>query len=255
MQNEVEPVVCTHIIASDDVPACLKVLCHCSVTTYRYDIMLMCWDQLPQKRPTFTELRAKFDAMLLADKNEHYIDLRFDETKLYYQLVATSSTEKTTDGLQSILTPSSSIHPNMEKEVIVSPGRLSSVSALLLASPKSCFSNSADHVNSKLCVASGLGHTEGGEEDQTYRNTGRPVSMYLPHEADKRERENPYVDEPSKMAAMTLGTSKSEGLPAHWRSDGAINSNQVENIELKTRDPILKDRNGPEILITVSSDD
>ena len=60
--------------------------------------MLMCWNELPQKRPTFTELRAKFDAMLLADKNEHYIDLRIDQNKLYYQLVTTTSTEGIANG-------------------------------------------------------------------------------------------------------------------------------------------------------------
>lgn len=47
--------------------------------------MLLCWNEQSQKRPPFTELRLKFDAMLLADKKNDYIDLRVDQSKLYYQ--------------------------------------------------------------------------------------------------------------------------------------------------------------------------
>ena len=46
--------------------------------------MLKCWDEQPHNRPTFKELRSKFDAMLLADKKDEYIDLRIDQTKSYY---------------------------------------------------------------------------------------------------------------------------------------------------------------------------
>ena len=52
---------------------------------YRYDIMLICWNEQPKERPTFKELRAKFDTMLLAEKNDTYIALCIDENKSYYQ--------------------------------------------------------------------------------------------------------------------------------------------------------------------------
>ena len=52
---------------------------------YRYDIMLICWNEHPKERPTFKELRAKFDTMLLAEKNDTYIALCIDENKSYYQ--------------------------------------------------------------------------------------------------------------------------------------------------------------------------
>ena len=47
--------------------------------------MLICWNKQPKERPTFKELRAKFDAMLLAEKNNTYIALCIDENKSYYQ--------------------------------------------------------------------------------------------------------------------------------------------------------------------------
>ena len=48
--------------------------------------MLMCWKDQPKERPTFKELRAKFDAMLLAEKKNTYITLSgIDESKSYYQ--------------------------------------------------------------------------------------------------------------------------------------------------------------------------
>ena len=46
--------------------------------------MLMCWNDQPQKRPTFAELRFRFD-MLLAHKGNEYIDLHIDQSRLYYQ--------------------------------------------------------------------------------------------------------------------------------------------------------------------------
>ena len=47
--------------------------------------MLICWNEQPKERPTFKELRAKFDTMLLAEKNDTYIALCIDENKSYYQ--------------------------------------------------------------------------------------------------------------------------------------------------------------------------
>ena len=53
----------------------------------RYDIMSICWNEQPKERPTFKELRAKFDAMLLAEKKDNltYITLCIDKRKPYYQ--------------------------------------------------------------------------------------------------------------------------------------------------------------------------
>lgn len=47
--------------------------------------MLICWNEQPKQRPTFKELRAKFDAMLLAEKKDMYIALCIDENKSYYR--------------------------------------------------------------------------------------------------------------------------------------------------------------------------
>ena len=46
--------------------------------------MLMCWNEQAQERPSFSDLRIKFNAMLLEDKNDEYIDLHnIDQSKLY----------------------------------------------------------------------------------------------------------------------------------------------------------------------------
>ena len=220
---------------------------------YSYDIMLMCWNELPQKRPTFTELRAKFDVMLLADKKEHYIDLRIDQNKMYYQLVTTTSTEDIANGSAQ---SSSNAHGHgslSEKEF--SHSTSPKTSFLSPTGLKSHRSSSADQVFSKQYIDSEQG-VEGNETDQTYRNTGRPVSMYLTRDEEKRERQNPYVDEPSStMAATVLSVPNTDGWPTTWRSDGAINTNQMDDIELQTREPTnLGQQIAPEIMISFSQD-
>ena len=59
--------------------------------------MLICWNEQPKKRPTFKELRAKFDSMLLAEKNDTYIALCIDENKSYYQENQTPAATKDED--------------------------------------------------------------------------------------------------------------------------------------------------------------
>ena len=46
--------------------------------------MLECWHEEPSKRPSFAELRSRFDSMLMAEKTDTYIDLQIDASKPYY---------------------------------------------------------------------------------------------------------------------------------------------------------------------------
>ncbi len=57
----------------------LRSLTYCS-----YQIMLECWNEDQDDRPSFSELREKFCSLILAGKEGFYIDLQFDETKPYY---------------------------------------------------------------------------------------------------------------------------------------------------------------------------
>ena len=51
---------------------------------HRYEIMLECWNEDPHDRPNFSDLRAKFGALLLVGKEDQYIALEVDEMKPYY---------------------------------------------------------------------------------------------------------------------------------------------------------------------------
>ena len=66
---------------------------HGGVIMCRYDIMLKCWQEDPSKRPTFSQLRAQFDSMLLEEKKETYIDLQIDASKPYYKVEASELKE------------------------------------------------------------------------------------------------------------------------------------------------------------------
>ncbi len=86
---------------------CDTTLC-LSLYSCRYDIILQCWDSNPNERPTFTSLRAKFDALITAQKDHNpYIDLEIDGQKSYYNpLLATDGEDNSSSGIS---TESSSI--------------------------------------------------------------------------------------------------------------------------------------------------
>ena len=51
----------------------------------RYDLMTKCWEELPENRPTFAELRTELEAMMSVDKA--YLDLtNIEETTEYMNL-------------------------------------------------------------------------------------------------------------------------------------------------------------------------
>ena len=101
--------------------------------------MLMCWNEEPHKRPKFTELRSRFDAMLLAERKDAYIDLRIDSDKPYYRL----------DTMTTILANGLHISPNpSRRSFIISPG---------LAAPAS--GNKASSSSSKECSPKPALHT------------------------------------------------------------------------------------------------
>ena len=58
-----------------------------------YDIMQKCWEAYYRKRPSFSELRATFDAMLSNAQNATYIDLNVDEMLPYYSMNAAEQGE------------------------------------------------------------------------------------------------------------------------------------------------------------------
>ena len=55
--------------------------------------MQKCWEADYRKRPSFSELRATFDAMLSNAQNATYIDLNVDEMLPYYSMNAAGEGE------------------------------------------------------------------------------------------------------------------------------------------------------------------
>ncbi|CAH1792009.1 unnamed protein product, partial [Owenia fusiformis] len=50
-----------------------------------YDIMMQCWEENPEDRPTFADLKESLDELMAANSNVDYTDFSLDENKDYYQ--------------------------------------------------------------------------------------------------------------------------------------------------------------------------
>ena len=172
--------------------------------------MLTCWNEDPEKRPPFSKLRSKFDAMLLADKSNHYIELQIDHNKLCYQ--------------------------NVTPMLKLNEGDFGSTRSL-----------NAEHVGESQYASHSPSHwlhssTEGGgdlvdlkqhfvpqetsgnieRKDQASGSTKRPISLHLPHDQNNL---NPYVDPPSRVASTSLSLST-----ANWGgSNEAIEMKQLQS--------------------------
>ena len=222
---------------------------------YSYDIMLMCWNEEPQGRPTFTELRAKFDTMLLAEKKNPYIDLRIDNDKPYYRLdtMATitrngltlspnpnrhSFTPSTSSGngnkgggydcspkplCTPTLSPSHHSHTSCCSSTQASPRKLAVTNVTPSLTPSPCH-ESCEYTQS----TSESERRERGDFHETQR---RPISLLLPQDRERRERQNPYVDEPSRQAATALAYSGGIGEHSRRGSDGDIELNHLRSTE------------------------
>ena len=189
--------------------------------------MQRCWDEHPSRRPTFTALRSKFDAMLLADNKDEYIDLRIDHSKFYYQEFFPLVNE---DGCDKAGTSLNTAHLSAcaGRETFKSPSDFD-----ISPSHKPLSDNSLDHTNSQQCLNShGLHREAEGNSrvsDQINENAGRPVSMYLSR--DKKERENDYVVEPSSMVSTSLTLSNPCAWHTHCIGEGMIEVDRFESAE------------------------
>ena len=57
---------------------------------FRYQIMLHCWSVNPNERPSFTELREKFEGFI--GEKDGYIDFEgIDEDNIYYKVPSFNS--------------------------------------------------------------------------------------------------------------------------------------------------------------------
>ena len=206
---------------------------------------MKCWDEQPHKRPTFKDLRSKFDAMLLADKKDEYIDLRIDQSKSYYQnlhpppssppptAALSANNEKIKGGSNT------SLNTHAKSAAVKSNGKgclsMPGTNGDLRRSP-SPGASAVDRVNSKECLVSerqarAASAERIGSSNRMYENAGRPVSMYLSR--DEKKHQNPYVDEPSKIAAAALTLPNTNGWPEHLGGSEEVmmmELNSVENV-------------------------
>ena len=146
--------------------------------------MLECWEEDPTKRPTFSQLRARFDTMLLAEKKDTYIDLQIDASKPYYNAELVSDTE----ALESLLKTS----PNPGKRV----SRVSATSPFHL---RGITPSGSDFTDSPISQRSPRSQSPVPVPEKLQC----PASSLQP----TTEQKNVYVDDPSTVQQSDLNVT------------------------------------------------
>lgn len=222
----------------------------------------MCWNEEPHKRPNFTELRSKFDTMLLAERKDTYIDLHIDSDKPYYRLDTTED-----DDLQlSQKNPSChSLMPSIgsnfssrksSKESSPNPIHTPNFSPTHKSLSSRCSMQTSPRKPGHATLTPSLS-SFGGKSPRHYtldspqrgrsnsHEPGRPVSMLVPDNRERREKlVNPYVEEPSRVGVASFVLSEEGGRRVHGESIGAMEMHQVESGQILS----------PGIEITISDD-
>ena len=181
--------------------------------------MLECWHEDPHDRPTFNELRSKFGALLLAGKDDLYIDLEVDERKDYYT-VKEEEEEESHDRRSSTSSEDSidSLKKFKKKESIKkqpSNPYVESPAARRPASPQEDHPYADMRAPSRPIPRPG-GQSASAEErptqlgislamlnpDQSQQQQQRAPSPTA-HEGLERRTTNPYVEDPSTAPTPT----------------------------------------------------
>ena len=153
--------------------------------------MLICWNEQPKERPTFKELRAKFDAMLLAEQNDMYIALCIDESKMYYQNLTPAITNdiKISVSCTSLNTHQKDVHAKKEYPTSDKNPRTKKI----IRSRQSSIS-----LDESLCTQ------RRGETDDNNHTISIGLSLQgLTHDQLGQGSENCYVQSPIKGAATS----------------------------------------------------
>ena len=164
--------------------------------------MLQCWNEEAKKRPTFTQLRAHFDAMLLDGRKDAYIDLQIDVEQPHYQK----------DHLQ--------VSPALKRKSQLSIADIQAFMHELEKSPSFKSTSSLVQGSPLHPRVSFLGTSPSHER----LKSSRPVSMLAPRSPEHTQPMNPYVDDPSNLArafptTTTLAVSSSSQLTSGATSE------------------------------------
>ena len=173
--------------------------------------MLDCWNEHPEDRPTFNELREKFSTLLLAGKEGLYIDLQVDEMKPYYVIkedeeeqfkrrrADSASSEESTTSIERIVprdresvSCQSSTNPYVDE-----PGGTKQEETETLAH---FFEEQEEHLYINQPVSR---PSEGGEHLTGLGMSTTMLASDQPHhDAMDQRTSNPYVDAPVTALGM-----------------------------------------------------
>ena len=173
--------------------------------------MLECWNEEPRKRPTFSQLRASFDALLLAERKDDYIVLQVDTEKPYYKM-GTSDSKEFLNSAPLSAKRKSQLSVDVPICDIEKPA-CSHASTSPQSSPRP-----SNHFH---------GHRSPLSLSPCHENSpqpARPASMHLLW-SDQQQQPvvNPYVDAPSRpRAKLTVPMNPTQDVLMRRRSDGKI---------------------------------
>ena len=187
--------------------------------------MLQCWQEDPPDRPSFSQLRSQFSAMLQAGSAEEYIDLQINEEAPYYQMTDEDRRERSDSASSES-----------------SEGSIDSLNKEKIPKEKKKVKRKRTNPYVSTPQQQQQSQQEGGEEGYIPMESagsaldrpvqlGIPISQLMPANDNQptpvnevetpleNRRTNPYVSEPSEVADGSLVASS---VPLVITTDGVM---------------------------------
>ena len=200
--------------------------------------MLECWNEHPQDRPTFTELRDKFSTMLLATTTDTYMVLEVDDQKTYYTVEDEEEGRERSDSTSS--SDSDSSIKKAKKGPPMKPVWKPTNPYVDTPATRAAVTEEEGTQNGVTVVSFERNEAPSSDEEEEHERGGegayvdQPPMRPIPDMADAHSNGHAFDTQPHSLPANTQTFGGETGIPVSLLSDEKPNQHRPISHAMKS---------------------